>query len=204
MIKFLKPLRNNQGSFTLLMVMGVVCIGALMVIQSSSYFIGINQHHKSLRVRNNIDQVMGALAQRIKHSYNLAQLDPSCASAGAGFVSRTIPGGQICVPSQGLCITSPGISESQTPFCASIGVNQMNWSYQPSVPITAGQSTGVSVPLTGQDRMTDFVIPGINNSLWKSCTYPNVCVRILLCPLGNTDCQLNNAEAIQVVRLGSL
>ena len=47
-------------------------------------------------------------------------------------------------------------------------------------------------------------VPNTSNPLWRSCSSPNVCVRIVLCPEDMDDCTLSEAQAVQTIRLGDL
>jgi type II secretory pathway pseudopilin PulG len=203
-----KTLGNEKGMMSLLIAFGVVSVAALVILQLSTVFISA---HKLRARRQHLEAIKSSmqalLGQKIKRAWVLARLDPTC-SHGVGFSPVTIDGHTLCInSSQGLCV-NVGKGTDQKTYCASSNPTHLDWTHYGSAPtaspITALPSATLPTMQAGEKRV-NITVPDTSTYHWRRCNTPaDACFRLVMCPEGETSCDLNTAIGVQVVRLGAL
>ncbi len=216
----MKTLNNEEGFASLLVIFTVVALGSLIVIQMSSAFGSNQMQNRHNRLKANFHLHMINLAQRAKRGYDLAQLDNNCSSYGSDITRKTLPGHTAANPrvlcrrrGEVLCITNPSLIGDNTPLCAPLANDKIDWSQvsstQPTTVIRRFQptstspgeqqsgtmtSTGNSIP----ERRTSISVPNQTDPIWKDCN-GNTCMRLALCPLGQTNCTETEVVGMQTI-----
>lgn len=196
-------LRNERGSISILIALGVVSMAALVTLQMSSAYRTVHVRQTADKIRFNVSQTMQQLAMYMKQARAQALLDPTCAIAGSSAQPRTIEGVTFCLPNSGrYCVSIPQSSGSPIEACASSDETSLKWRSGSA----ASPAFGVVVnrPAPAGAITNRITIPAQTNTrIWRSCVGAE-CVRIALCPESNPACAPNEAIALQVIRLGDL
>lgn len=205
---FKKTLNNEKGMVSLLIAFGVVSVAALVILQLSTVF---QSAHKMRARRQHMESIKSSmqalLGQKIKRAWVLAKLDPAC-NHGGGFSTVSVDGVSLCIHNtKGLCVDIGKGTDKKT-YCASTNPNHLDWTHYSSAPAPKAINAlppPDSTTLQGGEKRVRFNIPDTSNYHWRSCdTSADACFRLVMCPEGETSCNLNTAIGIQVVRLGAL
>ncbi len=214
----MKTVNNEKGFVSLLVTFSVVAIGSLIVIQMSTTFRNNQMQHKHNRVYANNHLHLINLAQRIKRGYDLAEMarqsGQSCSGMASGLTEKNLPGHTsanprtICRQSgDSVCITDPNLIGSNDPICAPLEDAKIDWQ-QMGYAVVANPIHHLSAPPTGATpptptpvQQTQITIPNTADPIWKNCT-GNTCMRIVMCPVGETNCQNNEVAGVQTIMLG--
>ena len=199
-------LKNENGSMTLVLVLVVMSVAALLIFQASSSFDVVNKLHTRQRNKVNLSPQMHRLAQMVKQSFISAQIDPSCSHTGkpGDFKKETINGAGFCIPKKnGLCVEVPQ-GDTVRRFCLSTQPDSLKWNGAMGIKEIPKQDATTKSNSTVQ-TFNRIVVPNTSdNTVWRSCSGSNVCVRLVLCKEGMDNCNEKDAIATQIIRLGSL
>lgn len=213
-------LKNEKGFGSLVLVLGVTSVASLMIIQLSVSFQANRNLHRKVAQKSRTHRHLQGLAQKVKRSFDMAQIDPTCASIGPNFQPVTLTGSTAANPkilcihqSNGLCITDEAMLGGPTPICVNTSVRAFNWQAPTTgtgsggggTPISYGTISGsppIGATFGAASRRNRIVIPNVANNIWKACAAPANCIRLEMCPIGQRNCT-NAADIVtQVIRLG--
>lgn len=198
--------QSERGAISLILAATVLSVSLVVLYQVSFSNSALNQMHSRSKGNYVISQARLSLAQVLRNAYNLGQLNPTCSESieRENFMMMRYAGATLCIPRKGLCARIKLGEEASAEYCASTNQELMDWE----------TNSGSTRPrlfrrnafhVQAGEEVNRITVPKISNAnYWRSCDAPATCVRLVVCPEGRSNCSLNQAVSIQVVRLGSL
>jgi hypothetical protein len=195
----IKNQEGQKGMISLVLAGTIAIIISMVMGQVVLNQLNANTIHASSRTQIDINLRLKALALRYKEAFNQSQVNTTCPGS---LERRTRNGGQFCLPSgTSLCTNLTKVingREIVDSACTSMRVADVRWDDGTS----GNQPLAVEAPSSITSGVRNRIrVPALTNPLWQSCQAPNVCLRVILCPPGVTDCRINNAQAYQIIRL---
>lgn len=218
-----KLLFNQNGSIVILMTFTLVIASAMVLLQLSSAFMQNNSIQTRDEINFRLRHTTLKFAMAMKKAYDLGQINPACTFAPVGGQNLTpvkINGRDFCMPEGGQLCDYIEVNNEQMPRCVSTSQSNYNVPMENSFEVAELQNS----PNRGRSNTDDsqgqsnthsvrnsITIPAppdpsdaaaVANSKWKTCSGPaDVCVRMVLCPIGERSCALERSSMIQVVKL---
>lgn len=195
---------NQKGSITTMWALALLAIVVLIISQMAIRSQYLNIQHSKQKRRDMAQEAIISLALKLRQSYTMAQLDSTCAqfSTPQGTLApKQINGIDFCFEDlNNFCVSLETNTQTLISACASLSNEALNWE-------SAGASTSIVATPNPDGEGTKNRInipPPATSTLWRSCASPASCVRVALCPLGTSSCNLDQVLAYQTVRFGEL
>lgn len=206
-------LHNQSGAMSVLIALAVASVGALLVFQLSSSFQIVNRLQATQKSRAGVTQAMQRLATQLKHAYDLGKIYSNCQSVDGrvNLVRFNLDGTVLCLPHRRvLCVQNTGYGDDLDNACLSLEGEALNWRDTSMGTGGRGRTVATVSREDGNGVRNRINIPSPptggdpDTELRKSCRAPAFCVRMVLCGDGDRNCSLQEAKAVQVLRIGRL
>lgn len=199
-MKSLVIIKTQKGSVSIILALVLSVFALIIIAQAPGDFKALNKLHKNIKESQLVENEIYQIANLVKNSFDVGQMDSACSSTGGNaYEKKVFMGNVLCIPkNQGLCIGS-GVNK----ICVSTTVENMNWKSGSLSNVNIKKYNESKSSIGASETQTRLVVPNTTNTdFWKTCSAPAICLRLVICSAGQTNCTLEEAQAIQTIRLG--